>query len=233
MVSWLSAAALQHGLVRGMSLNGAHCIKLASSLRFKPSASADWHRTRNLGQRTYLHGVCRRRSGAKIRATRRNTSSCGMGSLPRTEEEPKAFRKENGPGMNSDANSIPLLTGRVGKASSAQKKRGLSRHYPSKAQSFDCIADLLHEPQFGDSAVVLSKAVSMRCMPSSALGRSLAAEIRRCNTTAALSEHSTVSEDSVANNWITLDEQSLCCAMQGANLQDTSTSQQEVPTSPP
>lgn len=133
--------------------------------------------------------------------------------------------------MRSDASAIPLLTGRIGKATS-QKKRGLSRHYPSKAQSFDCIAELLQEPQFGDSAVILSKSVSMRCMPSSALGRNLAAQIRRCSTTATLSEQSAVSEDSVANNWFTLDEQSLCSAMQGANLQDTSTSQQEAPMSP-
>jgi hypothetical protein len=154
-----------------------------------------------------------------------------MGSLPRTDEEPAALRKENEPGMNSDT-SIPLLTGRIGKASS-QKKRGLSRHYPSKAQSFDCIAELLHEPQFCDSALVLSKSVSMRCMPSSALGRCLAAHLRRCSTTAALSEQSVVSEDSVVNNWITLEEQSLCTAMQGANLQDTSTSQQEMAMSPP
>lgn len=141
------------------------------------------------------------------------------------------FRKENEQVMNSESSSIPLITGRVGKATS-QKKRGLSRHYSSKAQSFDCIAELLHEPQFGDSAVVLSKSVSMRCMPCSALGRSLAAQIRRCSTTATLSEQSAVSEDSMVNNWVTLDEQSLCSAMQGANLQDTSTSQQEAPMSP-
>lgn len=158
-----------------------------------------------------------------IRPDRRLKSSCRMGSLPRTEEEPTGSLKENSP----DANSIPLLTGRIGKSGS-NKKRGLSRHYPSKAQSFDCIAELLHEPQFGESSMVLSKSVSMRCMPSSALGRSLAAQIRRCSTQAALSEQSGVSEDSVSNNWITMDEQSLCSAMQATNLQDTSTSQQEL-----
>jgi hypothetical protein len=37
----------------------------------------------------------------------------------------------------------------------------------------------------------------------------------------------------VVNNWMTLEEQSLCTAMQGANLQDISTTQQEMAVSPP
>jgi hypothetical protein len=153
----------------------------------------------------------------KIKAIRKKHSSCRMvGSQPRTDE-PANIRKENA--MND---SSGIQTGRI------SKKRGLSRHYPHKAQSFDCIADLLcGETHFGDSSLVLSKTVSMRCIP--APSRTLSA-LRRVSTAAALSEQSGLSEDSVVNTWVVLDEQSLCSALEGTTIQDSSASQAQVRT---
>ena len=53
-----------------------------------------------------------------------------------------------------------MVRGRV------QKKRGLSRHYPHKAQSFDCISSLFLAASCSatpESSVLLSKSLSARC----------------------------------------------------------------------
>lgn len=76
------------------------------------------------------------------------------------------------------------------------KKRGLSRHYPYKAQSFDCIADIFRAPSEDVSSVVLSKSrcgrsPSLRQLASSLSAASLEKlqhSFRRINSSATIRE---------------------------------------------
>lgn len=76
------------------------------------------------------------------------------------------------------------------------KKRGLSRHYPYKAQSFDCIADFFRSPSDDVSSVVLAKArcgrsPSLRQLASSLSAASLEKlhhSFRRVNSSATIRE---------------------------------------------
>lgn len=142
-----------------------------------------------------------------IKATRRKGLSCRMVTLPSTSDE--SHRKD------ADCNDSSVRSGRI------MKKRGLSRHYPHKAQSFDCISDLLCGSQFGESSIVLSKSFSRFASISSSTSSASCRTLRRVCTTAALSEESTVSEDSFAGSWVVMEEEvALCDALEASSIHD-------------
>jgi hypothetical protein len=99
------------------------------------------------------------------------------------------------------------------------KKKGLSRHYPHKAQSFDCIASLAASVGAQAGAYVLSKSLSRRRTCSgparhtcSAAGLAITepaglATIRRAHSSGTIQECPT--EESACS-----DETELCCALQ-------------------
>jgi hypothetical protein len=106
------------------------------------------------------------------------------------------------------------------------KKRGLSRHYPNKSQSFNCISDIVCLSPLGDSALVLSKSVSMRYTPMTrALSPTARTDgvtscLRRINTVAAISDGtSEASSSSGSSGWVVLEE-GLCSALEKTTLQD-------------
>lgn len=116
----------------------------------------------------------------------------------------------------------------------AKKRSGLSRFYPSKAQSFSCISELVCP--FGDddavaqSALQLSKSMSARGVPPSrALQRiashhsSESARLRRVNTLSFMVD-TTSSTAALADAGVCSDadgEAALCSALDGAHLRPT------------
>lgn len=112
-------------------------------------------------------------------------------------------------------NDSSVRSGRI------MKKRGLSRHYPHKAQSFDCISDLLCGSQFGESSIVLSKSISRFASLSSSTSSASSRTLRRVCTAAALSEESNESEDSFAGSWVVMEEEvALCDALEASSIHD-------------
>jgi hypothetical protein len=108
---------------------------------------------------------------------------------------------------DSSDQASSVLKGRV------QKKRGLSRHYPHKAQSFDCIASLGRAASHNSSALVLSKSLSRRgdarrCPGSPGAASSDASALRRVTSSGTI--HECPTEESC---WSSI-ETELCCALQ-------------------
>lgn len=142
-----------------------------------------------------------------IKAAWRKGLSCRMASSPSTSDE--SYRKD------SDVNESSVRSGRI------MKKRGLSRHYPHKAQSFDCISDLLCSSELGESALVLSKSLSRFASLTSSIGSASGRPLRRVFTAAALSDESNSSEDSVFGNYVVMEEEgALCDALEATSIQD-------------
>eukprot|EP00892_Ulva_mutabilis_P012350 jgi/Ulvmu1/9488/UM052_0058.1 len=142
-----------------------------------------------------------------ITAAWRKGLSCRMVMSPSTSDE--SYRKD------SDANDASVRSGRI------MKKRGLSRHYPHKAQSFDCISDLLCASEFGESSLVLSKSLSRFASLNSSTSSASFRPLRRVFTAAALSEESNVSDDSIACNYAVMEEEvALCDALEATSIQD-------------
>lgn len=110
------------------------------------------------------------------------------------------------------------------------KKQGLSRHYPAKAQSFDCMASLLAacDENTPLPTLVLSKSVSrrappVRCMPHvrslSAKGACHVNSLRRTISSAALACCTSIDEHPVEDSSCS-EESELCSALQAqATLQ--------------
>lgn len=109
-----------------------------------------------------------------------------------------------------------VLKGRV------SKKQGLSRHYPAKAQSFDCMASLLAACDESTPTLVLSKSHSRRAltMAATSLARSVSsksprssAALRRTTSSATVScctaIHERPEEESSCS-----EESELCSALQ-------------------
>lgn len=142
-----------------------------------------------------------------IKAARRKVLSCRMVAQPSTSDESQ--RKENG------CNDSSVRSGRI------LKKRGLSRHYPHKAQSFDCISDLLCGSEFGESSLVLSKSMSRFASLTSSTSSVTSRQLRRVCTAADFSEESNVSEDSLVGSWVVMEEEiALCDALEASSIHD-------------
>ena len=97
------------------------------------------------------------------------------------------------------------------------KKKGLSRHYPHKAQSFDCIASLAASAEAQSGALVLSKSLSKRRAPASGRQASCAASLsaadNRLSAMRRVTSSITIQECPMEESWCS-DETELCCAMQ-------------------
>lgn len=94
------------------------------------------------------------------------------------------------------------------------KKRGLSRHYPYKAQSFDCIASLFFAG--GDaSSHILSKSTSGRSVSLRQLSSSLSStSVEQVQgTMRRVASNATIQECSLEDSWTSL-ELELCSALQ-------------------
>jgi hypothetical protein len=123
---------------------------------------------------------------------------------------------------NSDSDSLKdsnnavqcILKGRIG------KKRGLSRHYPHKAQSFDCIASLFANSNNDESSLKLSKSLSMRSGASRqhSHGSNWAPQDRSPSALRRITSSITIHECPMEEWRCT--ESDLCCALQSqATLQ--------------
>lgn len=95
------------------------------------------------------------------------------------------------------------------------KKKGLSRHYPHKAQSFDCIASLAASADAQAGAIVLSKSLSKRRAPArqASIAASLAAVDSRLSALRRSTSSVTIQESPLEESWCS-DETELCCALQ-------------------
>jgi hypothetical protein len=135
--------------------------------------------------------------------------------------------KDDSDSSSTWASTSEELSIRDGKVN---KKRGLSRFYPSKAQSFDCIAELLcplgDSDAVAESALMLSKTMCTRGS-SRALQRmasqlsSGSSRLRRVNTTSSMTDDSSGRE---GKDWQSL-EADLCHAMESTSIQSTPAAQ--------
>jgi hypothetical protein len=134
-----------------------------------------------------------------------------------------SYTKEDSDASSTWASTSDELSIRDGKVN---KKRGLSRFYPSKAQSFDCIAELLcplgDSDAVAESALMLSKTMcrrgssrALQRMASQLSGGS--SHLRRVNTTSFMTDDSSGRE---AKEWQCLEED-LCHAMEATSIQST------------